>query len=149
MSEVLSWFSWLGVGGVAAAIGLAYFVPSLLPSIAVSVLKGVGETLAAILQYAGGRLGEGLEHIFANRAAVLTLVTGILVGGVLGDRYEWVRPYIPEWARSEPGQVKAVRAQEAAKYKRAQKKVAQVEAKPQRKSAWSEFSCNLLGNCTR
>jgi hypothetical protein len=149
MSEILSWFSWLGIGGIAAAIGIAYFLPSLLPSIAVSILKGVGETVAAVLQYIGGRVGEGLEHIFANRAAVFTLVLGVLAGGYLGDKYEWVRPYIPEWVRSESGQVKAARAQERARHKATAKKTPAAQPQANRKSAWSDIRCNLIGDCVR
>jgi hypothetical protein len=145
MSDIIGWLSWLGLGGVAGVLALAYFVPALLPTVAVGVLKGLAESLAAVLQWLGQNLLAGAQHIFASRAAVFTLVFAVLLAGYSGDRWEWVRPYIPETFRSEPGQVKAARAQEAAKYRPAPKQATQ---KKPAASAWDEFRCGLLGNCT-
>jgi hypothetical protein len=138
--------SWLGIGGVAGVFAAAYFLPTLLPTVAVGLLRGVGEALAGGAQYVGSKLLAGSQHIFASRAAVFTLIFAVFASGWAGDRYEFVRPYIPSWLQSEPGQVKAARAQEAAKHR------PKPQPKPQRtvlRSAWDEFSCGLMGNCIR
>lgn len=144
--DLFGWLSWLGIGGTAAAIAVAFIAPGLLPMAAVALLKGLAEALAEGVRWLGSVLLKGAEHTFANRAAVFLLVFGILAGGYAGDRWEFVRPYIPEWARSESGQVKAARAQEAAKYRAKASKPAPKQAV--RKSARDEFMCSLFGNCT-
>jgi hypothetical protein len=139
--------SWLGIGGVAGVFAVAYFIPALLPTVAVGLLRGIGEALAGGAQYVGSKLLAGSQHIFASRAAVFTLLFAIGAAGWAGDRYEFVRPYIPAWLQSEPGQVKVARAQEAAKYRPKPK-----QSKPQKtalRNAWDEVSCGLMGNCTR
>lgn len=143
--DLLGWLSWLGIGGTAAAIAVAFIAPSILPMALVGVLKGVAEALAEGARWLGSVLLKGAEHTFANRAAVFLLVFGILAGGWAGDRYEFVRPYVPAWLQSESGQTKADRAHEAAKW-RAKVKPAPKQAV--RKSARDEFMCSLFGNCT-
>jgi hypothetical protein len=142
--DLFGWLSWLGIGGTAALIGAAVIAPGILPMALVGVLKGVAEALAEGARWLGSVLLKGAEHTFANRAAVLLLVIGILAGGYAGDRWEFVRPYIPAWLQSESGQVKAARAQEAAKW-RAKAKPAPKQ--PARKSAHDELMCGLFGNC--
>lgn len=142
MTDILSWISWLGLGGVAGIFAAAYLLPSLLPAVAVGLLKGAVETVAGVVQTLfGSILLPGAQHIFANRAAVATLIFGVVAGAWAGDRYEFVRPYIPEWMRSEPGQVTQARAQEAAKHKARPKQ--QAAQKAPQKSAWDEFACGL------
>lgn len=137
--------SWLGVGGVAGVIAVAYLMPNLLPAFAIGMLRAVGEIVAGGVQYVGSLLLAGGQVIFANRAATFTLLFATLVGGWAGDRYEFVRPYVPGWLQSEPGQVKAARTQERARVAKAPARKA--AAKPKRTTAFDDILCNITGNC--
>lgn len=148
VTDILSWASWLGVGGIVGLIGATYLLPSILPVIVVNLVKGAADLLAGFVQWLfGSILLPGATYILASRAATLTLIVGIIVGGWAGDRYEFVRPWLPAWAQSEPGQVKKARAQEAAKYKAKQKQAA--PKKTATRSAWDDLKCGLSGNCAR
>ena len=55
--------------------------------------------------------------IFSSGPATFTLIVAVLVSGWAGDRYEFLRPSLPEWLQSEPAAVTEYKRKEAAKAK--------------------------------
>jgi hypothetical protein len=137
--------AWLGVGGLATTAVLAFVLPGLLPTILVKAVLGVVDALVMIASYVGGKLSSGMQWITQSYAAMFTLVFAIIVSGWAGDRYEFVRPYIPAWARSEPAAVSEYKRKEAA---RARPKQTRTASAPRPKSTLQEIKCALTpGAC--
>jgi hypothetical protein len=97
-------------------------------------------------------LGSGGEWIFQRRDAVFTLTFCCVVSAWAGDRYEFVRPYIPTWLQSEPKPVTEYKRKEAEKVraKQAQRPASSPAPRKQEKSAFEEITCALKpGGCAQ
>ena len=143
---------WLGIGGVTGGLLVAWLAPSILPAFVARTLAGLADAASEIVRYVGGRLNAGGAVIFSSGPATFTLIVAVLVSGWAGDRYEFVRPSLPEWLQSEPAVVTEYKRKEAGKAKaKPPQKSAQAPApRPKGKSTLQEIACALKpGGCAQ
>ncbi len=95
--NTLGWvLSLLGVGGVLAAAAILF--PTATAAFALRVLEAAVSTFATLANW----LINGLQAITLNKYAMFTFLVAIFVAGWSGDRFDFVRPLIPELFRSAP-----------------------------------------------
>jgi hypothetical protein len=151
---MFEFIQWLGIGGVTGGLLIAWLVPSLLPAFAVRALAGLADGISEGVRFVGGRLNAGGSVIFSNGPATFTLIVAVLVSGWAGDRYEFLRPSLPEWLQSEPAPVTEYKRKEAAKAtarpKQPQTTARAPASKPRGKSTLQEITCALKpGGCAQ
>jgi hypothetical protein len=150
MLELIQWLGLGSLGGLAVGLGVLVLAPQLLPAIAVRVLTGVLDGLSEGVRWAGGKFNTGGNVIFSSGAATFTLIVCCVVSAWAGDRYDFVRPYIPAWLQSEQAPVTEYKRKEAAK---ASKQKAQSQPAPANrkasKSAFDDLMCNITSSCVR
>jgi hypothetical protein len=93
---------WLGFGGVVSLVAVAYLAPAVLPGALVKTATAALEASAAATGWLLGQVADGAQYIAGRNSAVITLAVAIVIGGVIGDRYDPVRSYLPAWLRSDP-----------------------------------------------
>src|SRR5690348_3165162 len=133
---------WLGIGSVTGGVLVACLVPSLLPTFAVRALAGFADGISEGVRFVGGKLNAGGAMLFSSGPATFTLIVAVLTAGWAGDRYEFVRPSLPEWLQSEPAAVTAYKRKEATRTKaKPPQKTAQAPAsRPKGKSTLQEIA---------
>jgi hypothetical protein len=147
MLELIQWLGLGSLGGLAVGFGVLVLAPQLLPAIAVRVLTGVLDGLSEGVRWAGGKFNTGGNVIFSSGAATFTLIVCCIVSAWAGDRYDFVRPYIPAWLQSEPAPVTEYKRKEASKKK--SQAPASVPKRTATKSAFDDLMCNITGGCVR
>ena len=65
-------------------------------------MPGLGDGISEAVRFVGGKLNAGGAVIFSRGPVTFTLIIAVLTAGWAGDRYEFVRPSLPEWLQSEP-----------------------------------------------
>jgi hypothetical protein len=149
---MFEFIQWLGIGGVTGGVLIAWLVPSLLPAFAVRAFAGLGDGISEGVRFVGGKLNAGGAVIFSSGPATFTLIVAVLTAGWAGDRYEFVRPSLPEWLQSEPAAVTAYKRNEAARAKpKPPQRTAQASApRSKGKSTLQEIACALKpGGCAQ
>lgn len=99
---IRDFLGWFGLGGVVSLVALAYLAPAVLPGLVVRLVTGLAEALAAFAGWLLGQIADGAQYIAGRNSAVITLAVAIVAGGVIGDRFDPVRSYLPGWMRSDP-----------------------------------------------
>ena len=149
---MFEFIQWLGIGGVTGGVLIAWLVPSLLPAFAVRALAGLADGISEGVRFIGSKLNAGGAVIFSSGPATFTLIVAVLVSGWAGDRYEFLRPALPEWLQSEPAAVTEFKRKEVARAKaKPPQKTAQAPAsRPKGKSTLQEIACALKpGGCAQ
>jgi hypothetical protein len=149
---MFEFIQWLGIGSVTGGVLIAWLAPTLLPAFVVRVLAGLADGISEGVRYVGGKLNAGSAVIFSSGPATFTLILAVLIAGWAGDRYEFLRPSLPEWLQSEPAAVTEYKRKVAAKAKaKPPQKTAQAPAsRPKGKSTLQEIACALKpGGCAQ
>jgi hypothetical protein len=148
---MFEFMQWLGIGGVTGGVLIAWLAPSLLPAFVVRALAGIADGISEGVRFLGGKLNAGGSVIFSSGPATFTLIVAVLAAGWAGDRYEFVRPSLPEWLQSEPASVTEYKRKEAAKARAKPPQKTQAPAsKPRAKSTLQEITCALKpGGCAQ